>query len=89
MGKKPAVKLLIDAERLRSIVKGKLTLEEIGNLMGVTKQAVKAWFDDGAVRPRVLAEIVKAADISVDNLEEILAPQYNRKVKITIHLEDA
>lgn len=88
MSRKSNVKLRIDSEKLRNFLDGKITLVEAAAICGVTKQAVNNWLSEHEIRPRMLAEIVRAADLSAIQVEEVLAPQLKkRKVKLTIFVE--
>lgn len=69
------VRLSINPEKLRSLIKENHTFSEMAQKYGVTKQAVSQWVTDGQMPPRAIVELVKDLDISSEDVEELLAPQ--------------
>lgn len=84
------VRLAINSEKLRQLVKDKETFSELAQRYGVTKQAVSQWLSDGEMPPRAIVELVRDLDVSQEDLEELLAPQLEKsnKKKWVITIEE-
>lgn len=87
MGRKSSVKLRIDAALLKDLVESG-TFIAAAHALGVTKQQVSNCLQAGEMSPRMLAEIFKASDLSIDEVEQVLAPQKaKKKLQITLSME--
>lgn len=88
MSRKKKVRLLVSAEAIKEIIHGRATMTDWAAKCGISKQALNNWLSEGACTPRMLAELVMGAKLTHDELEEILAPQFDKKkIKLTIILE--
>lgn len=87
MGRKSSVKLRIDAALLKDLVDSG-TFVAAAMALGVTRQQVSNCLTAGEMSPRMLAEIFKANDLSVDEVEAVLAPQKEKKkLQIVLTME--
>lgn len=82
-----SVRIPIDADLFRDLIKGAYTLTKLAEVSGVTKQAVNAWLEEGRIPPKVIADLVKELNWDVETVEKLVRPRTS--FTITIHIESA